>query len=284
MNWSPEYLPTSPINPSKKGELPGHLQMEQKVTEFNQKFWELANGLGSAVGHHPDKIRALIAHESRFQTDARNEAGSKGLMQLTSSPIDDLGARGALYAPFFRKINAQDLPPNAPKELMELVRAFSQEPFNIATIRSLLPAIKKLKSEPTVNLTIGNVFLASLEVRNSPRVESRKLWIPTTLATILEKPKLTEQVFKRIRHILPGVSPEEVVDTIEQIQWDPSKFGEFLAIRDYNGNSQEYGDTIRHSDIYACVVMGIQLLSQKNPAYWVRIRGKSDSPSELLKS
>lgn len=96
-------------------------------------------------------------------------------MQLTSSPIDDLGARGALYAPFFRKINAQDLPPNAPKELMELVRAFSQEPFNIATIRSLLPAIKKLKSEPTVNLTIGNVFLASLEVRNSPRVESRKL-------------------------------------------------------------------------------------------------------------
>jgi hypothetical protein len=139
-------------------------------------------------------------------------------MQLTSSPIDDLGARGALYAPFFRKINVQDLPPNAPKELTELVRAFSQEPFNIAAIRSLLPAIKKLKSEPTVNLTIGNIFLASLEGRNSPRVESRKLQIPTTLATVLEKPKLTEQVFKRIRHILPGVSPEEVVATIERIQ------------------------------------------------------------------
>lgn len=192
--------------------------MERDVVEFNQKFGVLAYKIGSAIGHHPDKVRALIAHESRFQVDAKNEAGSKGLMQLTSSPIDDLGARSALYAPFFRKITPGDLPPNTPKELTELIRAFGQELLAITNIRSLLPAIKRLKSEPIVNLTIGNIFLASLEGRNSPRVESRKLQIPTTLATILEKPKLTEQVFKRIRHILPGVSPEEVVATIEQIQ------------------------------------------------------------------
>jgi hypothetical protein len=273
MNWSPENLSPSPTSPSKQGELAGNIQMERDVVEFNQKFGVFAYRIGSAIGHDPDKVRALIAHESRFQVNAKNEAGSKGLMQLTSSPIDDLGARSALYAPFFRKINLGDLPPNAPKELKELVQAFNQEPLDIAVIRSLLPAIKRLKSEPIVNLTIGNIFLASLEGRNSPRVESRKLRIPTTLATILEKPKLTEQVFKRVRHILPGVSPEEVVATIEQIQWDPSKFGEFLAIRDYNGNNQAYGDKIRHSDIYACVVMGVNLLSQKNPKYWLRIRG-----------
>ena len=49
-------------------------------------------------------MRSLIAHESRFKATAQNEHGSKGFMQLTSAPINDLLARPDIFTPIIRKI------------------------------------------------------------------------------------------------------------------------------------------------------------------------------------
>ncbi len=276
MNKSIDHVGISPKGETQNiptPELSGTKTMEKNREEFEQKFGNFSNALTSSLGLENGMMRSLIAHESRFEVNAHNEHGSKWLMQLTSSPINDLIARPQIYAPLFQKIQLDTLPPNSPIELRDLVIAFQAQPIDKKGLQLLIPALQKLKANPAVNLLIGHIFLASLEARSSPRIENRKQGVEKTLQTLLNSQSLTQQVFKRVLHILPGVSPEELIKSMTTLQSDKTKQSEFLAIRDYNGNNQSYGSGIRHCDIYASVVMMIQSLSQENPRYGARISG-----------
>lgn len=47
-------------------------------------------------------------------------------MQLTGAPIRDIEARPQFFAPLYRKIQPQDIPDNAPKELKDLIAIFHE--------------------------------------------------------------------------------------------------------------------------------------------------------------
>ena len=113
--------------------------MEKDRTIFESQYGTLVSSLASDLKLQPAFMRSLIAHESRFEEQAKNIHGSKGFMQLTSAPINDLLARPHVFAPAMKKIT---IPSGSPAPLIDLKKAFDSDPVNKKEISRAVPLLQ----------------------------------------------------------------------------------------------------------------------------------------------
>lgn len=101
------------INTDIDGPLIGeNATLEEARDNFRNLYGELVNTLSDNLSLPEWFMEAIIRAETTYWKNLQSGTGSKGLMQLTVSPFDDMAHdrhRHAIYAPLFHSLNMEEI-------------------------------------------------------------------------------------------------------------------------------------------------------------------------------